>query len=151
MSWGHWKRLEFKWPPVQTVPKICSVHVLEDVVQVELCISQKWVYMWPAIHLRTSPVQIQTPTYWNLSGCIMTTLPSVLSPSSILLPCLSHCTHFKNVIKIFLLFQNCITWNCVSWGISVLCMLTLRLLMSYIYGSPILDVSRSHTTTQHSR
>ena len=30
-------------------------------------------------------------------------------------------------------------------------LLILRLLMSYIYGSPILDVSRSHTTTQHSR
>jgi len=29
-------------------------------------------------------------------------------------------------------------------------MLTLRLLMSYLYGAPILD-SRSHTTTQHSR
>ena len=31
--------------------------------------------------------------------------------------------------------------------------LTLRLLKSYIYiyGAPILDVSRSHTTTQHSR
>ena len=29
--------------------------------------------------------------------------------------------------------------------------LTIRLLMSYIYGSPILDVSRSHTTTHHSR
>jgi len=29
--------------------------------------------------------------------------------------------------------------------------LALRLLMSYIYGAPILDVSRSHTTTQHSR
>ena len=29
--------------------------------------------------------------------------------------------------------------------------LPLRLLMSYIYGAPILDVSRSHTTTQHSR
>ena len=28
--------------------------------------------------------------------------------------------------------------------------LTLRLLMSYIYGVPILD-ARSHTTTQHSR
>jgi len=28
--------------------------------------------------------------------------------------------------------------------------LTIRLLMSYIYGAPILDVSRSHTT-QHSR
>jgi len=29
--------------------------------------------------------------------------------------------------------------------------LTLRRLMSYIYGAPILNVSRSHTTTQHSR
>ena len=29
--------------------------------------------------------------------------------------------------------------------------LILRRLMSYIYGAPILDVSRSHTTTQHSR
>ena len=34
---------------------------------------------------------------------------------------------------------------------SVYSSLTLRLLMSYIYGAPILDVSRSHTTTQHSR
>ena len=30
-------------------------------------------------------------------------------------------------------------------------LLTFRRLMSYIYGTPILDVSRSHTTTQHSR
>ena len=30
-------------------------------------------------------------------------------------------------------------------------LLTSRHLMSYIYGAPILDVSRSHTTTQHSR
>ena len=30
-------------------------------------------------------------------------------------------------------------------------LLTLRRLMSYKYGEPILDVSRSHTTTQHSR
>ena len=29
--------------------------------------------------------------------------------------------------------------------------LTFRRLVSYIYGTPILDVSRSHTTTQHSR
>jgi len=37
-------------------------------------------------------------------------------------------------------------------GVEVL-ILTLRRLMSYIYiyGAPILDVSRSHTTTQHSR
>ena len=30
-------------------------------------------------------------------------------------------------------------------------LLTFRLLMSHIYGATILDVSRSHTTTQHSR
>jgi len=36
-------------------------------------------------------------------------------------------------------------------GVDGRIILTLRLLMSYIYGAPILDVSRSHTTTQHSR
>jgi len=30
-------------------------------------------------------------------------------------------------------------------------LLTFRLLMSYVYRAPILDVSRSHTTTQHRR
>jgi len=35
----------------------------------------------------------------------------------------------------------------VQLGVS----LTFRRLMSYIYGAPILDVSRPHTTTQHSR
>ena len=34
---------------------------------------------------------------------------------------------------------------------NILLLLTLRRLMSYIYGATILDVSRSHTTTQHSR
>jgi len=38
----------------------------------------------------------------------------------------------------------------LMWSVS-LWLLTLRRLMSYIYGAPILDVSRSHTTTQHSR
>jgi hypothetical protein len=36
-------------------------------------------------------------------------------------------------------------------GRKVLKRLTLRILMSYIYEAPILDVSRSHKTTQHSR
>ena len=40
---------------------------------------------------------------------------------------------------------------CVAKVISINNQLTLRRLMSYIYGAPILDVSRSHTTTQHSR
>ena len=41
------------------------------------------------------------------------------------------------------------TISCSSSGGQIV--LTLRRLMSYIYGAPILDVSRSHTTTQHSR
>jgi len=36
-------------------------------------------------------------------------------------------------------------WRCATK------FLTLRLLMSYIYGAPILDVSSSHTTSQHTR
>jgi hypothetical protein len=43
------------------------------------------------------------------------------------------------------------TNHLVGWEVQDATALTLRLLMSYIYGAPILDVSRSHTMTQHSR
>ena len=36
------------------------------------------------IYIPSSPVKIQTPTHWNLTGCSMTALPLVLSPSSLL-------------------------------------------------------------------
>ena len=42
-------------------------------------------------------------------------------------------------------------WKLVCFKIKLILLLTLRRLMSYIYGAPILDISRSHTTTQHSR
>jgi len=42
-------------------------------------------------------------------------------------------------------------WRGVVLVVNFEVSLTLRRLMSYIYGAPILDVSRSHTTTQHSR
>ena len=52
--------------------------------------------------------------------------------------------------------------SCVLTGVNLYCLLVhktwkfsstlpLRSLTLYIYGAPILDVSRSHTTTQHSR
>ena len=44
-----------------------------------------------------------------------------------------------------------ITWWTYGYILPFQVFLTLRRLMSYIYGAPILDVSRSHTTTQHSR
>ena len=42
-------------------------------------------------------------------------------------------------------------FNRTSQHYQVRWILTLRRLMSHIYGAPILDVSRSHTTTQRSR
>jgi len=49
--------------------------------------------------------------------------------------------------------QDCTYGTISTWHDTAenLCYLTLRLLMSYIYGAPILDVSRSYTTTHHSR
>jgi len=52
----------------------------------------------------------------------------------------------KRFVMCIISYANVVYFICnyCSW-------LTLRRLMSYIYGAPILDVSRSHTTTQHSR
>ena len=47
------------------------------------------------------------------------------------------------------IFKSHRTWGDLAIDRKVI--LTLRLLMSYIYGAPILDVSRSYTTTHHSR
>ena len=70
----------------------------------------------------------------------------------------------RNDVKIYQIAIPLSVGLCASWkecqagvslGLKFFNLLTLRLLMSYIYiyiyGAPILDVSRSHTTTQHSR
>jgi len=54
---------------------------------------------------------------------------------------LFYCVKFLHKLRAF--FEGIVS--------SEACRLTLRRLMSYIHGAPILDVSRSHTTTQHSR
>ena len=56
---------------------------------------------------------------------------------------------YKNIkIKIYRsVLLLVVLYGCENWSIT----LTLRSLTLYIYGAPILDVSRSHTTTQHSR
>ena len=51
--------------------------------------------------------------------------------------------YYTSVYANLLFYWQTVTFRSIT--------LTLRLLMSYIYGAPILDVSRSHTTTQHSR
>ena len=67
-----------------------------------------------------------------VSSVLVKPLNPELNPICYLLALLAH--HFLHVSRIM-----------------VKSLLTLRLLMSYIYGAHILDVSRSHTTTQHSR
>jgi hypothetical protein len=64
-------------------------------------------------------------------GCVLNPLNDELNPICYLLALLAH--HFLHVSRIRVKS------------------LTLRLLMSHIYGVPILDVSRSHAMTQHSR
>jgi len=50
-----------------------------------------------------------------------------------------------------LTFIGCFFLTGTYFGLRLQLLLTLRSLTLYIYGAPILDVSRSHTTTQHSR
>ena len=61
----------------------------------------------------------------------------------------------------YVLFKSVLIYGAETWSLyeddrrridaAEMDALTLRRLMSFIYGAPILDVSRSHTTTQHSR
>ena len=60
----------------------------------------------------------------------------------------------QHCVLLYLTNITCLSTTSVPQLVQVdgaLATLTLRRLMSYIYGAPILDVSRSHTTTQHSR
>jgi len=59
-------------------------------------------------------------------------------------------THSLSLFQILCLFCT-FSGPYVVLSISCSHVLTLRSLTLYIYGAPILDVSRSHTTTQHSR
>ena len=77
-------------------------------------------------------VVFKTVLKYNISiKCRLNPLNAELNPIHYLLALLAH--HFSHVSRIRVK------------------LLTFRRLMSYIYGAPILDVSRSHTTKQHSR
>ena len=82
-------------------------------------------------HARASHIQIKTAKSASLRDFINPLNPE-LNPICYLLALLG-AHHFLHVSRIRVK------------------LLTLRRLISYIYGAPILDVSRSHTTTHHSR
>jgi len=77
-------------------------------------------------------VKTLIPQYWTVFSAGFNPLNPELNPICYLLALLG-ARHFLHVSRIRVK------------------LLTLRRLMSYIYGALILDVSRSHTTTQHSR
>ena len=89
-------------------------------------------------HVSIIPPMLHTDLFLYQRRCVMSAIHSVINPLNpelnpicYLLALLAH--HFLHVSRIRVKS------------------LILRLLMSYIYGVHILDVSRSHTTTQHSR
>ena len=98
-------------------------------VSVRLCKKKKMIEFTAVFR-----TELERPTYKKSSakcGKPINPLKPELNPICYLLALLAH--HFLHVSRIRIK------------------LLTFRLLMSYIYGAPILDVPRSHTTTQHSR
>ena len=95
-----------------------------------------WFFIYKYVHVEKTRL---SNTYcisfyrssWLYYAVVINPLNPELNPICYLLALLAH--HFLHVSRISVKS------------------LTLWLLMSYIYGAPILDVSRSHTTTQHSR
>jgi hypothetical protein len=61
-----------------------------------------------------------------------------------------HCHHLRHFCLNFVM-KIISVCHCQSRCLKIVWTLTLRWLMSYIYGVHILDVFRSHTTTQHIR
>ena len=106
---------------------------------------------------RSNKYKFRSSNTWMCVPCIIKSskLPFLRSPQEHLLPC--NLAHFNplnpelNPICYLLALLGAHHFLHVS-RIRVK-LLTFRLLISYIYiyGAPILDVSRSHTTTQHSR
>jgi len=68
------------------------------------------LYTWgqPYLRIKGSPGDIHAPAHWNPIGCNVSAVPSVLSPSSILVPPSSHCVfsigrkNLVHILKIFL-------------------------------------------------
>lgn len=62
---------------------------------VQVGIADTYVSTVCVYYILGSPVEIETPTHWNLIGRRMADLPCVLLPSSIFLPPPSHCFYFS--------------------------------------------------------
>jgi hypothetical protein len=115
---------------------VCSsVFLLTEEIQEDSSVQESCQYLHVLgvyVHRHTCWRLVLSCMQFKMSECFMLNpLNDELNPICYLLALLAH--HFLHISRIRVKS------------------LTLRLLMSYIYGVPILDVSRSHTTTRHSR
>jgi len=109
-------------------PKHVELHLKQGIIKFWYTVASSWFFSVWIILWRTDP---RTSRH-SYSRILLNPLKPELNPICYLLVLLG-AHHFLHVSRIRVK------------------LLTLRRLMSYIYGAPILDVSRSHTTTQHSR
>ena len=113
------------------VPVLCRketvVHTLFSICEIR----KDKFYVFCTAHCKKKNIQYK-PTICTFKSKYVNPLNPELNPICYLLALLG-AHHFLHVSRIRVK------------------LLTFRLPMSYIYGAPILDVSRSYTTTQHSR
>ena len=104
-------------------------------------------YCWDFLLFLYSYFIVQSskwPLRKHLPPCHSPAVPRQTDRSLLVVTCF--CTYLYNIMKMSVAFFS----SFIKRIHSIPC-LTLRRLMSCIYGAPILDVSRSHTMTQHSR
>ena len=116
------------------------------------------------------PERLHTKILHELLTSNLVTFPSSLSSlecAVIILLGELRCSSFRNIViylmsrpfflrphRFFFFYKFAfrqLLLRCLIFLDPCIVILTFRRLMLYIYGAPILDVSRSHTTTQHSR
>ena len=140
-TWILWKqfrtmfRYQISWKSVRWEPS-CSMRTdgRTDMTKLTVAFRNFAKRAWTERAYFASALRHTTRGLVTMKGIFSTVfnpLNPELNPICYLLALLAH--HFLHVSRI---------------GVKSL---TLRLLMSYIYGAHILDVSRSHTTTHHSR
>ena len=129
-------RTQFQAPQRSVVKSsLSSYRAAASCVAISNTLSQKWLFICHLACTATSETECfhRKGSYkWFCTWASVNPLNPKLNPTCYLLALLG-AHHFLHVSRIRVKF------------------LTFRWLMSYIYGAPILDVSRSHTTTQHSR
>ena len=112
---------------------------------------------------------VQTVTHYQITRCHFSDYSTIQIPNSMTNPKRIGIHQFPSCLPYVMFLAVC--FNPLNAELNPICCLlallgahhflhvnnirvkslTLRLLMPYIYGTPILDVSRSHTTTHHIR